>query len=71
MLLFQKYYNLNVTKIKMKKTLQCPECKNDITFEKEYKLADVIECPFCGIELEVTEVSKEGDLKVEIIEEEK
>lgn len=55
----------------MTKALQCPECKNDIKLEKEYQLSDVIECPFCGIELEV--MGKEGDdsLKVEIIEEEK
>lgn len=54
----------------MVKTLKCPECKNEIKLEKEYKVEDVIECPFCGIELEV--MGKEGeDLKVEIIEEEK
>lgn len=52
------------------KTLTCPECKNEIPLEKEYKVDDVIECPFCGIELEV--VSKDGDeLNTEIIEEEK
>ena len=28
-------------------------------------------CPFCGIELEVIEKDSEGNLKVEIIEEEK
>lgn len=55
----------------MQKELQCPECKNNIKLEKEYKTEDVIECPFCGIELEVTGKNDDGSLKVEIIEEEK
>jgi len=53
------------------KKLICPECKNEINLEKEYAVDDVIECPFCGIELEVIEIDSNGDLKVEIIEEEK
>jgi len=57
--------------MKMQKELQCPECKNNIKLEKEYKTEDVIECPFCGIELEVTGKNDDGSLKVEIIEEEK
>ncbi len=55
----------------MNKTLQCPECKNQIPLEKEYNEGDVIECPFCGIELEVVGKGEDGELKVEIIEEEK
>jgi len=55
----------------MSKTLKCPECKNDIKLEKEYEVGDVIECPFCGIELEVTTKKDDGALEVEIIEEEK
>lgn len=55
----------------MNKSLKCPECKNDITLEKEYTAGDVIECPFCGIELEVLKVNGDGTLDVEIIEEEK
>lgn len=55
----------------MEKKLQCPECKNQIELEKEYKVGDVIECPFCGIELEVMKVKDDGELEVEIIEEEK
>jgi lysine biosynthesis protein LysW len=51
--------------------LKCPECKNDINLEKEYEVEDVIECPFCGIELEVRGKEDDGSLKVEIIEEEK
>jgi len=55
----------------MFKSLICPECKNDIKLEKDYEVDDVIECPFCGIELEVAGKEKDGSLKVEIIEEEK
>lgn len=55
----------------MAKSLKCPECKNDINLEKDYETSDVIECPFCGIELEVTGKGKGGELEVEIIEEEK
>jgi hypothetical protein len=55
----------------MQKTLKCPECKNDLPLEKEYVIDDVIECKFCGIELEVLGKDDEGNLKVEIIEEEK
>jgi len=55
----------------MEKTLKCPECKNDIKLEKEYEIDDVIECPFCGIELEVVGKEDDGSLKIEIIEEEK
>lgn len=51
--------------------LECPECKNQIPLEKEYKIEDVIECPFCGIELEVIGKDDDGGLKVTIIEEEK
>ncbi|MBU0975452.1 MAG: sulfonate ABC transporter [Patescibacteria group bacterium] len=55
----------------MDKKLQCPECKNDITLEKEFSDGDVIECSFCGIELEVVGKNEDGTLRVEIIEEEK
>jgi len=55
----------------MAKTLQCPECKNNIPLEKEYNKDDVIECSFCGVELEVTAKNDDGSLEVEIIEEDK
>lgn len=55
----------------MKENLKCPECKNDIKLEKDYNVSDVIECPFCGIELEVASKGEDGKLEVEIIEEEK
>lgn len=55
----------------MQKSIICPECKNEIKLEKEYSVGDVIECPFCGIELEVTNKKEDGSIEVEIIEEEK
>ena len=55
----------------MQKSLTCPECKNEIKLEKDYQVDDVIECPFCGIELEVAGKDDDGKLKVEIVEEEK
>ncbi len=50
--------------------LECPECKNNIDLEKDYNIGDVIECPYCGIELEVKNVD-DNNLEVDIIEEEK
>jgi lysine biosynthesis protein LysW len=55
----------------MAKTLQCPECKNDIPLDKDYDKGDVIECGFCGVELEVISKKDDGTLEVEIIEEDK
>ena len=35
----------------------CPECKNDISFEREeFKEGDHFECPTCGITLEAREI---------------
>ena len=48
----------------------CLECKNEVTCDPNQQVDDVIECPFCGIEYEVT--GKDGDeLALQIIEEEK
>lgn len=55
----------------MDKSMECPECKNQIKLEKEYNVDDVVECPFCGIELEVTAKDDAGNLSIQIIEEEK
>lgn len=50
----------------------CPECQNDVELEdKEYIVGDIIECPFCGSELEVVEIKEDGSLATEVIEEEK
>lgn len=54
------------------KTITCLECENDIELEdREYKVGDIIECPFCGSELEVSEVKDDGTITVQLIEEEK
>jgi lysine biosynthesis protein LysW len=54
------------------RVITCPECENEIQLEegREYKVGDIIECPYCGFELEVVNV-KDGELEVEVIEEEK
>jgi ribosomal protein L37AE/L43A len=50
----------------------CLECKNenDLT-SATLKVSDVWECPFCGIEFEVTAVDATAEFTLEIIEEEK
>lgn len=53
------------------KVLECPECKNKINLEKDYNVDDVIECQFCGIELEVVGLDENKNVDVEILEEEK
>lgn len=54
------------------KTVVCLECQNDIELEdREYKVGDIIECPFCGSELEVVEVKEDEAIVVQLVEEEK
>ena len=54
------------------KKIKCLECQNEIELEdKEYKAGDITECPHCGSELEVAEVKEDGEIVVELIEEEK
>ncbi len=54
------------------KKIKCLECANDIELEsKDYKIGEVIECPFCGTELEIVEVKEDGDFILDVIEEEK
>jgi len=53
-------------------TSTCPECKNEITFEREaLNEGDVVECETCGITLEVTTVRDDGNFDSVIVEEEK
>lgn len=54
------------------KTVVCPECMNDIELEagRKYVVGDIIECPFCGSEVEVVSVA-DGKLEVVVVEEEK
>ena len=52
--------------------INCLECENIIELEdKAYKIGDIVECPFCGTELEVVELKEDGYLVLDIIEEEK
>ncbi|MCA9381953.1 hypothetical protein KC660_00925 [Candidatus Dojkabacteria bacterium] len=52
------------------KSITCPECKNTLQVEDSVKVGDVKECEFCGVELEMTNVSGEV-LEFEMLEEEK
>lgn len=55
-----------------KKQLICPECQNEIILEKyEYEVGEIISCPFCGSDLEVEDITEDGELLVAVIEEEK
>jgi transcription elongation factor Elf1 len=49
----------------------CLECGNEITVAEGTKVEDYFECEFCGIEYQVMEVTEEGELVVQIVEEEK
>ena len=54
------------------KIIQCLECENDIELDdKEYRVGDVIECSFCGTELEVIDLEESGRLVLDVVEEEK
>jgi len=56
----------------MQYTTTCPECKNDVTLEREsLNPGDVIECEMCGITLEVAGVREDGSFDIAIVEEEK
>ncbi len=48
----------------------CLECQNEFD-AGEIKKGDTIECPFCGIELECIDKDSKGNVKLEVIEEEK
>ncbi len=54
------------------KTINCLECANEIELEdKKFRVGDILECPFCGTELEVVEIKENRDIVLDIIEEEK
>lgn len=53
----------------MNTKIVCPECKNDIEIENPV-VGMVVECPACGVEIELTKV--DGDnIEFIIIEDEK
>ena len=48
----------------------CPECKNEVVCDSNLNVDDVVECPFCGMEYEISE--KDGnEFTLQMIEEEK
>jgi len=51
--------------------LVCPECKNEIIIENLDKVSEgtIIECNTCGITLEVSKISDDGKVSLEIIDE--
>jgi hypothetical protein len=51
--------------------LVCPECKNSVDLAPYPMLAvgNVIECNMCGISLVVRDISKEGSVETEIVDE--
>ncbi len=56
----------------MPQKITCPECMNEIELDpsRKYAVGDIIECPYCGSELEVVEVTDKG-IEIQLIEEEK
>lgn len=54
------------------KKLICLECKNEIDLSiKPLQVGQVVECPFCGTEYEVTKVLENGEYELVIVQEEK
>ncbi len=48
----------------------CDECSNSFDIENGKLVGDIVECPFCGTEFEVMEISDEGaPSKMEMVEE--
>lgn len=49
----------------------CLECKNNIEMMAEHETGDIVECPHCGIEYEVTEMNNDEEFELTLLEEEK
>jgi uncharacterized protein YbaR (Trm112 family) len=51
--------------------LVCPECKNsvDLSVCPDIAVGNVIECNMCGITLAVRDISKEGVVSTDIVDE--
>jgi endogenous inhibitor of DNA gyrase (YacG/DUF329 family) len=49
----------------------CPECKNNVDMAEYPKAAvgHIIECPTCGITLEITEISPASEVITEVVDE--
>jgi len=37
--------------------IKCPECKANLTLEENTEVGEIVVCPDCGVELEVTGVN--------------
>jgi transcription elongation factor Elf1 len=48
----------------------CLECQNEVVLDPEKKVGDIVECPYCGIEYEITGKDEAG-VTLQLIEEEK
>lgn len=56
----------------IQKKFICAECKNEVDLsDKIYKVNDVVECPFCGIEYKILQVTETGEYALELMQEEK
>jgi transcription elongation factor Elf1 len=49
----------------------CEECKNENVVAGEWKIGEVVECEYCGIEYRVVEIREDGAFVLELLEEEK
>ena len=50
---------------------ECSECKNENMLDEGYKVGDIVECKFCGIEYEITELDENENPVLMLIDEEK
>jgi alpha-aminoadipate/glutamate carrier protein LysW len=47
-------FGLQNLRRKIMTTVSCPECAADITLEESTEVNEIIVCPDCGVDLEVT-----------------
>ena len=40
----------------MTQTIECIECGGDVTFDETPMVGEIVQCPDCGVELEVVEL---------------
>lgn len=50
---------------------ECDECKNINVVAGEWRLGEVLECEYCGIEYRVVKLNDDGSSELELLEEEK
>ncbi len=49
----------------------CIECQNPNKLSENMNEGEVVECEFCGIEYEISEITADGQYILQIVEEEK